>query len=70
MVTVYLDKTMDTNTYDEILSGLTNPKHEEKARNLSERMKEDYRKLFKTLDLTEDEEVHAAVHVALKNLDH
>ncbi|KAI3722710.1 hypothetical protein L2E82_33752 [Cichorium intybus] len=34
MVTVYLDKTMDINTYDEILSGLTNPKHEEQMRNL------------------------------------
>ncbi|KAD7479319.1 hypothetical protein E3N88_02455 [Mikania micrantha] len=34
MVTVYLDKTMDINTYDEILSSLTNPRHDEKVRNL------------------------------------
>ncbi|KAI3794142.1 hypothetical protein L1987_36769 [Smallanthus sonchifolius] len=34
MVTVYLDKTMDINTYDEILSSLTNPEHEEQVRNL------------------------------------
>ncbi|KAL8193710.1 hypothetical protein R6Q57_026403 [Mikania cordata] len=34
MVTVYLDKTMDINPYDEILSSLTNPRHDEKVRNL------------------------------------
>ncbi|KAK9061920.1 hypothetical protein SSX86_019104 [Deinandra increscens subsp. villosa] len=34
MVTVYLDKTMDVNTYDEILSSLTSPKHDAKVRNL------------------------------------
>lgn len=34
LVTVYLDKTMDVNPYEQILSGFTNPKHEEKARDL------------------------------------
>lgn len=34
LVTVYLDKTMDVNPFDQILSGFTNPKHEEKARDL------------------------------------
>ncbi|KAI3747840.1 hypothetical protein L6452_10524 [Arctium lappa] len=34
MVTVYLDKTMDINPYEQILSGLSNAKHEEKARDL------------------------------------
>nr|XP_043606486.1 protein PHLOEM PROTEIN 2-LIKE A10-like [Erigeron canadensis] len=34
LVTVYLDKTMDVNPYDQILEGLTNPKHEDKVTEL------------------------------------
>ncbi|KAK1423437.1 hypothetical protein QVD17_18740 [Tagetes erecta] len=34
LVTVYLDKTMDVNPFDQIVEGLTNPKHEEKARDM------------------------------------
>lgn len=33
-VTIFLEKTMEINTYDELFSGMTNPKHEKKVREM------------------------------------
>lgn len=33
-VTIFLEKTMDINTYDELFSGMTNPKHEKRVREM------------------------------------
>lgn len=34
MVTVYMERTVDVNTYDQILSGMTKSKHEAKTRGM------------------------------------